>query len=82
MGGAARPPWWKIVLVWLWALPITLLAVLACITVIGIPIGILLLFIGCYPLTKLVRDYIDETVEWEYRDHALPTDEPKPWEEE
>lgn len=68
-------------LAYLWALPITGLAVVIGITVVGIPISLVLLFVACFPLAYLIQKHINATETWKHRDHALDNDTPKPWEE-
>lgn len=78
-----RPPapWLKIWLAFAWAFICVTAGIVVSLSIIGIPIALLLFIIGCLPLANLISEYIKGGVEHEYRDHALKTNEPKPWEE-
>ena len=72
----------RLALAFIWAMPLVALGLVIGITVVGIPITILLFWLGCYPLYRVIQNHMDAIYNWQYRDRPLPSDGPKPWEEE
>lgn len=46
--------WWKLGLAYLWAAPWAIVGVVLSATVIGLPLGLPMIFIGCYPVAKML----------------------------
>lgn len=73
----------KIVLVvCLWSGPLVAVGILFCVSIIGIPLGIPLIVIGCSPYAYFEKKRIDQMVAWYNRDrsYAEEYEEEVPWE--
>lgn len=71
----------KLAAAFIWAIPFVAVGLVIAITVVGIPITILLFWIGCYPLFSVIQKHMKAVHNWNYRDRPLPSDQRKPWEE-
>jgi uncharacterized membrane protein YccF (DUF307 family) len=61
----------KIVLAYLWGIPWALLGCLLCVTVIGIPLGMVCFAIAGYPLGRIQRTAVLKHVDYEFGEGAI-----------
>jgi hypothetical protein len=69
------------VVIW-WSIPWVAVGILLCASLIGIPLGILFIGIGCSPYAYLANRRISQLVTWDHRDrsYAEEYEEEVPWE--
>lgn len=52
---------------------------LVCFTLLGIPIGLVMILISGLPLAIVLRRYYNKVIEWQNREHPMDNDEEVPW---
>lgn len=62
-----------------WAAPFILAGGMFIITIIGAPIGLLLIHVGIMPMVRLQKNRLEATNKWKHRDRPLDTEEEIPW---
>jgi uncharacterized membrane protein YccF (DUF307 family) len=69
----------KIVLAIAWGVPWAAAGIVCCVTILGIPIGLLCFGIAGYPLSRVVKTQVRKHEEYINRDRPMETDEDEPW---